>query len=798
MATNTIASVTGSNGNFASGRAQQKHIVYAPNSGVWWAFWVDPNATTTLKCAYSSDLATWTGSTDKTLPLALIGGNQATATNTADGRNFGVWCQAIGSTDVIHVAAGLYTNAGSLSVYDIRATVTASSITWGSATQAITSTSTWSPDGTAPALADDGSYLINSCIPRYTGHNNGNETGVYNATADTSSSWTPGTWSQYQIEFVSSVISSHASHQIGSGKLLWLWDDGNGASNGQATNIRWAKADKSGSTPSPASVFASTTTIDANDWGSTRVSNSDIHCVRRTGTNTYEHRRFNGTSWSNGQSIPTQTSLATGGLAMTSDGTNVWLAIIDSAAGRAVRYIKWDGGSATWGTWTDLDNTSNSTRANLAAVQEASAPSKIAFLWTENPSGTTYNLRVAAISLATTSSVSGAASIALKAADLTKSAAASIALKAQDNTKSAAASIALKAIDQTKSAGASLALKKADIAASAAASVALLAVNTKSAGASVALKALDVQASAGASLALKAADLSKSAGASVALSATLSRSAAASVALLATDQTKSAAASLALLATNLSRSASSSVALKQADIAASAAARVALLATLSRSADAAMALKALDVPQSAAASVALLAADISRQAAASVALSATLSRSAGASFALLATNVSQSAAASLALQATDISRSAGASVALLAANLSKSAGASLALLATDQAANAAASLALKQTDITRSAGATVALQAAGLTKSAGASMALLATDQTKSAAASLALKQANIQASAGAAVALKQAGLQANASATVALLATDQTKSAAASFARWQRASRSLPAPPLP
>jgi hypothetical protein len=407
--TATITSVTGATGIFASGRAQQRHIVYAPNSGVWWAFWVDPASTTTLRSAYSSDLVTWTAGATVSLPNALMGGNEGSGDQTADGRNLGVICVANGSTDVVHVAAVLtITTSSSYAVYDIRATVTASAITWGTPVNAWASTQVWSPDGTAPALAADGSYLINTCAPRFTGHGSGNPTGLYNGTVDTSSSWTPGTWTHYEIEVASSTTSSHAAHGLASGSVLWLWD--NGVNSGSATNVRWAKADAGGSTPTPADVFTSTVTVDDNDWGSARVSDTDVHCIRRTGSNTYEHRRFNGTSWSNGQSIPTQTSKAGGGLAMLSDGTDVYLAVIDSAAGNAVRYIKWSGGSATWGTWQDLDATSDSTRASLAAGSRVSgSPSALPVLWTENPSGTTYNLRVAPITLTTT--LSGSANV---------------------------------------------------------------------------------------------------------------------------------------------------------------------------------------------------------------------------------------------------------------------------------------------------------------------------------------------------------------------------------------------------
>jgi hypothetical protein len=405
--TATIASLTGANGVFGTGRAQHRHIAYAPNSGVWWAFWVDPASPSSLACAYSADLVTWTAAAALTLPKPLAGGNQTASYNgQADARNFGISLVAVGATDVLHVATCLYdSGAAQAQLYDCRATVTASAITWGTPTQAQVTATFWSPDGTAPVVAADGSYLINSGLPRFTGHNQGNETGEYNATKDTAASWTPGAWSHYEIETAGAETSSHAAFALSGGTTLWLWDLGD--VDNAPTDIRWGKADIGGSTPTAASVYGSSVTCDGNDWGACRVSASDVHVVRRTGANTYAHRRFNGTSWSAGDAIPTQTSLAGGGLALGSNGTDVYLAVIDSAAGQAVRYVKWTSGGG-WGAWTDLDATS-AARSSLAAMQEASGAGKLAFVWCENPSGTNYNVRVAGVTLS--SVVNGTATL---------------------------------------------------------------------------------------------------------------------------------------------------------------------------------------------------------------------------------------------------------------------------------------------------------------------------------------------------------------------------------------------------
>jgi hypothetical protein len=69
------------------------------------------------------------------------------------------------------------------------------------------------------------------------------------------------------------------------------------------------------------------------------VGTTDVHAVYRDATGTLKHRRWNGTTWSNGQTIPSQTSLAGGGIALCTDGRSVWLSVIDTDASNTIRTI---------------------------------------------------------------------------------------------------------------------------------------------------------------------------------------------------------------------------------------------------------------------------------------------------------------------------------------------------------------------------------------------------------------------------------------------------------------------------
>jgi Tfp pilus assembly major pilin PilA len=368
--TATIASVTGATGAQASGNSTQRHLVYAVHSATWWAFWVDPATPTILRSAHSTDLQTWTAAGTQTLANAIG--------NTADGRYMSVAYASISGTDVVHVIC----SCASITGFDVRGVLTATTVTW--ATNSITNGNVTNspsvPDGCVICTASDDGILLGASVIDTAG-NFGDHAHTYNATADTvGASWTPGAWTTVDDHITSNlIIRNHAMIPVGSGQVVALWP----ADVNPPNNVVASLVGRSATPVAPGAVFGSTVAFSdttANEWGACKVSNTDVHVVRRTGANTYAHARFNGTSWAAGQSIPTQTSLASAGVALTSDGASVYLVVIDSAAGNAVKVCAWNG--VAWGAWATAEG-SSATRTSISAMQEVPGASTIALIWTE-------------------------------------------------------------------------------------------------------------------------------------------------------------------------------------------------------------------------------------------------------------------------------------------------------------------------------------------------------------------------------------------------------------------------------
>src|SRR6266571_3746766 len=111
----TIAAVAGTTG---SGLGSARHVIYAQNSGNWWAF--SFTSINVLSSWYSPDNVSWTASTTKTL------GNL----HLSEGRNLQVAYKLIGgSTDVVAIAYEISVS-GSNQVFAFRATISGATITY--------------------------------------------------------------------------------------------------------------------------------------------------------------------------------------------------------------------------------------------------------------------------------------------------------------------------------------------------------------------------------------------------------------------------------------------------------------------------------------------------------------------------------------------------------------------------------------------------------------------------------------------------------------------------------------------
>ena len=356
----------------ATGTPHSGHLFYAVNSARWWFIYVRPATPTILRSAWSTDLLAWTDDATATLAQSVGKGTDLVAAY----RN-------IAATDVLHVGYSVKLSNTDRRHYHLRATISGSTLTWAADAQiSFTATGSYAPDAPdGPSLAYDSADKLWTHSGFAVSSGSGSVAGAWHeqsTNADAGTSWTAGWGTPAQDEAIAASVASRSMLDLGATTMLSLWDDG--ATDTNLNDVRWSKF--SGTWGAPANVFASVISIVKQDWGACLRTTTDVHAVRRTAATTYEHRRFNGTSWSAGASIPTQASKAGAGVFLSSDGTDVWCFVIDSAAGNAIRSCKWSSGTGTWGAWTDVE-TSSQVRTALSGHRTAVAGGIIGLAWTE-------------------------------------------------------------------------------------------------------------------------------------------------------------------------------------------------------------------------------------------------------------------------------------------------------------------------------------------------------------------------------------------------------------------------------
>lgn len=363
-----------------SGNPSQGHLFYAIGDSAWWLLWVDNVDATKLRAARSTDLTTWT---DKGVLLTTSFTMRRSGTDPALGANIGVNYKRVSSTDVVHLEIAQYASTTDCRSAHARATISAGTMTVTNAIAQVTQTTSGAgvviPGGAAVQLDSAGKVYIADAWQEVGGTNNGNMSATVSSNADSGAAWTAGFATPVRIIASASHGPCHALADLGSGAILYIFPD-SATADGTSTNIKWSKW--TGSWSAAANVYGSAQTgFDDRDVGIVGRTLTDVHLVRRSGANTFDHQRFNGTAWAAGQAIPSQTSKAAGGMFLASDGTDVWLFVIDSDAANSIRSCKWSSASSTWGTWAALI-TSTATRTSLSGHQ-AAANQTIGLCWTE-------------------------------------------------------------------------------------------------------------------------------------------------------------------------------------------------------------------------------------------------------------------------------------------------------------------------------------------------------------------------------------------------------------------------------
>ncbi len=391
----TSSSTIASAGTIAdsTGLGFQNHLIYATNSAQWWFFYIDSASLNQLKSRYSTDLINWNSGTT----LTLVNNSDA------DNRDFSVAYKNINNTDVIQVGTSYRLANGNVQHYHVRGTISGPTLTWGTESQlSLTNPGSWGsyvvPDGPA-TIFDSNNYIWDATDfwceneSNCAGSNTGNAYIARSTNADAGSSWTAGFNAKTSLTGVNYFIHSRFLASLGSGNLIHLFD--NGQSSSTFTNIVSYKYTGSWTTPGNILFGDLSVAQDTHDWSAVARTATDVHVVVRTGANTFSHRRYNGSSWSDGASIPAQNTKAGAGLFMATDGTDVWLFAIDSDSANTVRYSRWSSGSNTWSTWSALES-STQTRIALSGNSQVTN-NTIAVMWSQT-NGSNYDIVSKALS----------------------------------------------------------------------------------------------------------------------------------------------------------------------------------------------------------------------------------------------------------------------------------------------------------------------------------------------------------------------------------------------------------------
>jgi hypothetical protein len=178
---------------------------------------------------------------------------------------------------------------------------------------------------------------------------------------------------------------SNAMFSLGSGNMLYIGDNGGGST---FTNLQWTSGAGS-SWATMSSVFGSAVTAtDPNAWGAAARTTSDVHAVALSNnSNAYVHARYNGSSWSAGDTVPTLTYGTNSGIFLASDGTNVFAHVLDGSGN--VQQSQWISGTG-WSAWSQVATFNMAAGAYLSGYRSV-VSSNIGLIWTE-PNGGNFDI----------------------------------------------------------------------------------------------------------------------------------------------------------------------------------------------------------------------------------------------------------------------------------------------------------------------------------------------------------------------------------------------------------------------
>ena len=397
------AQAAGSFGD-ASGHSAQSHLVYAPNSGVWWLFTLTSAADSAgganhIVKAYrssSSDLATatWTAATDSPGATTTVT-TGCVSCFMGGGRALGVAYMNVGGVDVVHAEVAFAADGQDGLTAHIRATLTATTIAWESWNYHDEPAATWTLPRSVTLGVSSGGF-VHSAGPTLQQEVDANARRSLHA--DTAAAWTSG------FSAVS-VVDNSMPHQnnalafapLANDMMLAVYDNGAGTEP-SLTNLRYCRSNADGSWPGvvvgsqnggDGDVFASTATIDQNDWAVVGVGAADIYAFRRNAAGDGVDAAVYATATNTWSAFAAPPAFASGqgfrsgaGLFGATDGASIWLFVVSTDAAGTILWTRHD--ASGWTAWSAVPGTGTGTHARrFIAGYPRVAANQIGLIWTE-------------------------------------------------------------------------------------------------------------------------------------------------------------------------------------------------------------------------------------------------------------------------------------------------------------------------------------------------------------------------------------------------------------------------------
>ena len=340
-------------------------------------------------------------------PYTLTGGKTFGATSPI-GSHHNLGYANLNGNDVLHINY-LYESTGHFKYSHIRSHFSGTTLTVDSDTDPA------SNGNGSDAVSTDGGppYAVGGCVAR-DGHPIAFADGGLNGgtaawlayrslNADDGTSWTDdiggaggaSVFSGSNTDNVQSVAVIRAGATTTGNNRFGSWFSPNGLGASVATPLTnitgWVYT--SGGTFTDTPGFTTITQEAANNFGVVSINpqdlNTNVHMVLRTSANTFVHKTCIGTTtanWANGQSIPSQAMKTGEGIALTTNGVDMWMFIIANDTANTVLGIKWTASVPSWGTWFVVEG-SPKTRTAITVCNSA-VDSGFGLMWTEVNGGT--------------------------------------------------------------------------------------------------------------------------------------------------------------------------------------------------------------------------------------------------------------------------------------------------------------------------------------------------------------------------------------------------------------------------